>query len=228
MQTQNIYFISGLGADYRMFQQLALPEWYRVISLDWIAPRQNESIPAYASRLGQHIDTSQPFQLVGLSFGGMVAAEMAKVLKPLQTIIISSVPTGNDIPWYFKAAGLLRLPDLMPAAFLKTAAIHLANPFAYWFFGARTKVERSLLKQILRDTDTRFLKWALKAITVWESQDRPPNLVQIHGAADKVLPLRYTSPDYLLQKGAHLMVLSQAGPLSSLLTQVLDNHPKSR
>lgn len=209
-----------------MFQRLALPEWYRVISLDWIPPMENESIPAYASRLGQHLDTSQPFQLVGLSFGGMVAAEMAKVFKPLQTIIISSVPTGKEIPWYFKAAGFFRLPDLIPATFLKATAIHLANPFAYWFFGAQTEVERSLLKQILKDTDTRFLKWALKAITLWESDERPQNLVQIHGAADKVLPLRFTTPDYLLQKGAHLMVLSEAGPLSSLLTEVLDAHPR--
>jgi len=211
-----------------MFQQLALPEWYRVVSLDWIAPRQNESIPDYASRLGQHIDVSQPFQLVGLSFGGMVAAEIAKVLNPLQTIIISSVPTAQDLPWYFKAAGLLRLPDLVPASWLKTAAVNLANPFAYWFFGAQTQVEKSLLKQILQDTDTRFLKWALKAITAWESQERPRNLVQIHGAADKVLPLRFTSPDYLLEKGAHLMVLSQAGPLSRLLTQVLDTCAERR
>lgn len=211
-----------------MFQKLALPEWYRVIALDWIPAIEHESIPAYASRLGQHIDTSEPFQLVGLSFGGMVAAEMAKVVKPLQTIIISSVPTAKEIPWYFKAAGFFRLPDLVPTPFLKTAAINLANPLAYWFFGAQTKEERGLLKQILKDTDSSFLKWALRAIISWDSTDRPENLVQIHGAMDRVLPLRFTTPDYLLQKGAHLMVLSEAGPLSSLLTQVLDTCPGRR
>jgi pimeloyl-ACP methyl ester carboxylesterase len=224
LQTDNVYFISGLGADRRLFIKLKLPAGFKSIHLDWIAPRDNETILDYAARLARQIDTSQPFYLVGLSFGGMVASELTRLVTPVRTIIISSAPTAKEIPWYYKTAGLLRLPRLLPAGLLKKAALSVANPAAYWFFGASTKEEKGVLKEVLQDMDPDFVKWALTAITCWKTRERPGNLFHIHGTADKVLPIRFTAPDYVLKGGEHLIVFSKSEIVSEILARELGEH----
>lgn len=86
-----IYAISGLGADERAFQFLEFP--YEVVHVKWITPEGDESMSSYAKRLCAQVDTSEPFALVGLSFGGMLATEMCKFIKPVHTILLSSAET---------------------------------------------------------------------------------------------------------------------------------------
>ena len=71
-----LYAISGLGADQRVYQYLNID--YELIHLDWIRPIKNEGITDYTMRLSQGINTSEPFGIIGLSFGGLVAIEMSK------------------------------------------------------------------------------------------------------------------------------------------------------
>ena len=90
-----LYVISGLGADKRVFQYLTLN--YELIPIDQINPQGNESIKTYSIRLAQKIDTSEKFGIVGVSFGGLVAVEISKQLKPAITILISSVETRGEL-----------------------------------------------------------------------------------------------------------------------------------
>ena len=71
-----IYFISGLGADERIFQWLRY-DGYRPIHIHWLPPERRESVEHYAHRLAQDIKDKRPI-IVGLSFGGIVAIEIAK------------------------------------------------------------------------------------------------------------------------------------------------------
>ncbi|WP_051584663.1 alpha/beta fold hydrolase [Pedobacter jeongneungensis] len=103
----NTYFICGLGADKRIFAKLKLDEKINMIHVDWIKPVKNESLSAYAERLSKVIDNAQPFALVGVSFGGMIAVEIAKILNPVSTIIISSTMLSNHLPVLYRFAGRL-------------------------------------------------------------------------------------------------------------------------
>jgi pimeloyl-ACP methyl ester carboxylesterase len=219
LQTRNVYLISGLGADHRLFNRIELPKVYNLIHIEWIPAAKNESIPNYAVRLSQQIDSSYPFYLIGLSFGGMIASELAKVLNPLKTIIISSASTALEIPWYYKIAGFLKLPVIIPISLLKST-----NSFTYWIFGARTKQERALLKQVLKDTDSKFLKWAMNAITSWKNKERPKKLYHIHGTADKILPITLIKPDFRIENGEHLMVYSESKLISKVLLEKMGGH----
>ncbi|MGV3463726.1 MAG: hypothetical protein ACO1OT_00340, partial [Heyndrickxia sp.] len=98
--------------------------------MDWITPLPGESLENYAMRLSTGIDTSSPFYLVGLSFGGMLATEIAKKLSPLHTFIISSIPVYNHIPWYYRVAGSLRLHQALSLSLAKRA-----SPVMYRLFG---------------------------------------------------------------------------------------------
>ena len=116
------YFISGMAADSRIFCHIRLPQGYEAVHLEWIKPEKNESLASYALRLAQRIDTSEPFVLIGLSFGGMLASEIAKRYKPAMTVLISSIPISSHLPGYFKVAAKLRLHKVVPVSLLKTAA----------------------------------------------------------------------------------------------------------
>lgn len=197
----NVYFLSGLGADKRAFAGIRLPDKFIPHHIDWIRPEKKELLPAYARRLAKVIDSSQPFVLIGLSFGGIVAIEINKFLKAEQIIIISSVSTRSQLPPHHRQAGLFQFYRILPYWFFKTA-----NPLNYWIFGARTKDEKVLLKQILKDMDTEFLKWAIGRLTTWDNKVKPENLYHIHGTADMLMPILFVKPDLKIKKGGHLMV----------------------
>ncbi len=207
-----LYFISGLGADKRIFQKLAIPEGYKVCYLDWLVPESSESLAAYSRRLAELIDASEEFVLVGLSFGGMVATEISQVLHPKDTIIISSAGCRSELPWYFRLASNVRLDRIIPIKLLK---IH--TPFTYWLFGARSGDSKQLLRLIIRETRPDFLKWAIKAILSWKRTIKPPGIYHIHGVDDHLLPAAHVKADLLVPGGGHLMVFDKAKKLSDLI-----------
>ncbi len=211
---KRIYFISGLGADRRAFKKLTFPSDFELIYIDWITPEADESLENYALRMALKIDTSIPFYLIGLSFGGMLATEISKKLGPLHTFIISSSPVFEQLPWYYKMAGSLSLQKLVPVHLLKKG-----NNIGLRFMGAKTPDERLLLKQLIVDSDPHFMKWALTCILKWRNKDRPANLTHIHGTADHILPIKYYNPDIIIPHGSHFMVYANGKEISEYIQQ---------
>ncbi|SER45311.1 alpha/beta hydrolase [Pedobacter rhizosphaerae] len=153
----NVYLISGLGADRRIFGKLKFPENTVINHIDWIPPQPKEKLANYAQRLSEIIDPSKPFAIIGVSFGGMIAVEIAKVLSPVVTIIISSSLKSSHLPISYQLAGKLNLLPLIPASLLKSSNKLTQN----YFFGIKTAVEKKLLSKIVNDTDAQFLNGLL-------------------------------------------------------------------
>lgn len=212
----NVYFISGLGADKRVFQNLNIDPKFNVINIEWIDPKRKETIEDYAGRLTSQIDTTKPFQIVGLSFGGMMATVISEQIRPEQIILISSNSVGRPIGKFYR--GLIGFVLLSPfsAPFLKST-----NKFTYNLFGTQTLEEKALLKSILKDTDAKFLKWALKAIGKWKHPNKSPIAYQINGSADKMVKLEYVDADKVIEGGEHFMVLSKAEEISKVINAQL-------
>lgn len=211
----NAYFISGLGADERAFRHIRLPAGYRPVHLHWIAPRDKEPLPEYALRMAEYIDPSQPFVLIGLSLGGMVATEIAHHFPPTALILISSIPSSAHLPFYFRAAGATGLHRLVPIRLLQNVSL------VKRFFTTETDEDRALLRQMIRESDPAFIRWAVRAILTWEKKEAPMQLFQIHGGRDWLLPRRYTHPQYLLPDAGHLMVLNRPAEINRILEEVL-------
>lgn len=216
----NTYFISGLGADQRIFSKLKLSEKIKIIHIDWIDPQKNEPLEAYAERLSRIIDTSKPFALVGVSFGGMIAVEMAKLLKPVATIIISSMVLRSHLPALYRFAGKLRLLNLIPAKLLK-ASNKLTQ---HYYFGTKSTGEKALLNRIIKDTDPYFLKWAIRSILSWQNKIKPEKIFQIHGTNDKILYSEKTKPDFVIENGTHFMVYQHAKKISGIIDELILNN----
>ncbi|CAG5007574.1 hypothetical protein DYBT9275_04079 [Dyadobacter sp. CECT 9275] len=212
----NVYFISGLGADQRVFSKLQLSGEYKVNYIKWIDPLKNETLKHYAKRLVCQIDTTRPFHLVGLSFGGIVAAELASLVHPRQIIIISSTSTGVPVSGFYQK--LIRFLLLHPLA---APVLKSPNFLVYRYFGANTPALKKLLKGVLEDTDGRFLKWALIRLSSWKRLTKPENLYHIHGSADRLIALKLVQPDVVVEGAGHLMVYDRASEISDLLNNRL-------
>ena len=211
--TNELYLLSGLGADKRVFDFLDL-HGFKLIHIDWIKPLEDEKIESYAHRLLHQIKTSRP-TMIGVSFGGIIAIEIAKQIEINKLILISSVKTKADIPFRYRLAGNLWMNKIIPAPLYRKA-----NFVVYWLFGIRKKKEKELLKTIMDDADNDFVDWATNEIVTWENEKQVPNVVTIHGTADRIFPFK--EADHKVEHGGHLMVVSKADEVSRILRSILD------
>jgi pimeloyl-ACP methyl ester carboxylesterase len=214
----NLYFISGLGADKRIFQNLVLPEVFKIYYIEWVAVLENESMGSYCRRLSIQINQQEPFSLVGLSFGGVIAIELSKFLSPAQTVLISSFCFKKEVPWYYILLGESRIYKIIPPRMLLRP-----NNIAFRLFGAYKPEIKNLLKNIFEDTDPEFFEWAIRQLFSWDNHWKPANLVRIHGTADKILPYREIMKAIPVKDGEHLMVYSKSAIISRILTENLQN-----
>ncbi|WDT67392.1 alpha/beta fold hydrolase [Cloacibacterium sp. TD35] len=209
-----IYIISGLGADKRMFQNFTF-EGFEVVHIDWILPLENETLQSYALRISENIKDENAI-LIGLSFGGILSVEISKIKKFKKIFLLSSAKTKFEIPFYYRLIGKLNILKILPNSILKRV-----NSLTYLVFGAKTNDEKSLLKDIVRNTDERFLKWALHQIMNWKNEDYSENIIHIQGDSDLILPHIFVKYDYLLKGGTHFMTLNQSKEIETIIIENL-------
>lgn len=216
-KVKKVYFISGLGADERVFKYIRVPEHWEMVHLRWIKPLPGETLPGYAWRMSERIDTQEPFSLVGLSFGGMLATEIAKKYNPRHTILISSVPVPAHLPGYFRTAAALKLHKIVPMSLMKLMARTKR------FISSENWEDKKLLWQLIDESDPLFLRWAMNAILHWKNEEIPSHLWHIHGTRDEILPVRFTQPTHFIDKAGHLAIMSSATEINKLLQSLLDS-----
>ncbi|MDR6966572.1 pimeloyl-ACP methyl ester carboxylesterase [Flavobacterium arsenatis] len=213
---KKIYIFSGLGADKRVFKYLDF-SGFDITFIEWITPENKESIGYYAKRLTEQIHTDNPI-LIGLSFGGIIAGEVAKHIQTEKIILIASAKSYKEIPFYYRWLGALKVHKLVPTSLMKQS-----NFFSYWLFGIKTNEDKKLLTEILNDTDPRLLKWAINAIVNWKNIIEPQKYIHIHGSSDKILPLRFVNAAIIIEDGGHFMTINKPEELNQIIKQSLLN-----
>jgi esterase/lipase len=213
-----IYGISGLGADKRVFDFLNLD--YPLIPLEWIEPIENESLKDYSERLSKVIDTKSDFAIMGVSFGGLVAVEISKVLKPRLTILISSAETRNELRIIYRIVGKTGFLNKLPKKMFDLPRI-----LARFVFGTQNK---KLLNSILDDTELTFAKWAINELVSWDNLDKIENVVRIHGTKDKLIPWSGLEKVELIENGEHFMIVDRAEEISELINKKIKNVSQQR
>lgn len=211
------YFISGLGADERAFEKLDLDGEIKPVFLNWIPPQENDDLVSYSIRLSGKINKEEPFALVGLSMGGMIAIEIAKLYTPKKLIIISSISNYHSFPKMMKAVGFLHIYQFIPVSWLKSGSM------VKRIFMAETPPVKRLIEEMIRDSNGLFIRWALGAVANWKNEVIPQNLVHIHGESDEIFPIKYCNPNYRIPNGTHLMVLTHSLEISSIIKKIFNS-----
>ena len=214
-----IYLISGLGADERVFQSLDLSEYDKKF-IRWLDPKKGESLTSYCHRLTLQIAPDQEVILVGVSFGGIIAQEIAKLVSCKLVIIISSIKSINEFSWTLKLARATQIHRVIPSAILLWANKLTAD----YYFGVRSEHESRLLQQIIDDTNPKFLRWAIHQIMNWKQQYYLENLVHIHGSADRIFPIKKILNAIEIPNGGHFMIVSEASKIEQLIFAELNRN----
>lgn len=206
---EKIYAIGGLGADQRVFQSLDLKAELHVLKWEKSAPK--ESLSDYALRMSKQIETGFEGWLIGVSFGGIVAQEIAK-LKPVKVMLISSASKRNELHMLYRFIGKTGLITTLP-----TTAFRLPSWLAIYLFGANNK---KLLSEIIHDTDPSFVKWALQRIVTWKN-DKGLFHFRIHGKIDRLFPLKNDMYIDCKTVGGHFTIVDEGAEISDAINAQL-------
>jgi len=212
-----IYLIPGVGADFRIFKNLQFPENCEIVHIKWVASKPDESIQAYAKRLLPQIKKDTIPVLIGMSFGGIIAIELSKLVKPAKTILISSIRNKTEQPLKFSI--LRRLPF---HRFIPGSVVAKVNFWWSWALGDLTRKDKKMITEMIEDINIPFNEWAAHQAITWQNEHEPENLVQIHGTKDTIFPHIYVSKNAnIIKGGTHWMVVNRAKEISNIIRKEL-------
>lgn len=213
LHMNQLHCISGLGADERVFSKLRIPEAV-FTPLQWIQPQKKERIEAYARRMIGQVHTEHPIFL-GVSFGGMMAIEMAKLCPGAKVILVSSVKSREELPGWMRMAGILGLNKLLPRTPPRWDRLESE------FLGTETEEERLLVREFMKTADPVYLRWAIGQVINWRNEWQPSSLHHIHGTNDHTFPLKNIKATNIVPGGGHFMVMNRAKEVSEIIRSIL-------
>lgn len=89
-------------------------------------------------------------------------------------------------------------------------------------FGIESNEERQLLKSILNDTDSKFLKWAINEILNRKNKIYPENCIHIHGNQDRIIPIKNVKADFVIENGGHFMTVNKAKEIENIILNLIE------
>lgn len=209
---QTIYAIPGLGTDKELYRNIAIPN-YQLKVLDWPQPEKNLSLEEYAAKFIPQINQSEPVNLIGVSFGGMLCAELAEQIKTNKVILISSCRNSSEFPYLLKALNYFPVHKLVPDGLVRLLAKSKRR-----FLGFEKSFEPTFVKMI-DSMPGLYFSSCIRYIISWKRSTNTANIVQIHGMLDKLLFPRKINDFYAIEKGSHSMVLNRANEINDILNK---------
>jgi len=211
---KKVYFINGICCDERTFSFLDL-SFCQPQFVQWLPSLPKETLAQYAERLFAAIDDDEAI-LVGLSFGGMIATEIAKRHPGVKAILLSSAKTSAEIPPILKFWRYIPFYELFGDLLIKNSAAIVIK-----ITGIKGKEQKQVQREILKTTNGEFTRWAIHVIVNWKNNVVPPNITHIHGTTDKILPVKNVKADHVIYNGEHLMVMNEVEKIGSLLRKLI-------
>jgi len=195
--------LAALGGDERLFepQRRAFPH---LECLPWIEPLAGETLESFGRRMAEAYPLEGRYFLGGVSFGGMVALEMARYLEPQAVFLIGSCRSGSAVPWYLRMFEFLFRPVPMM----------ILDPVFRFGINVRVRTIRDgdeagkIFSEMVRETSLSFIRWGGRAVTGWNfDSDLNCPVFHIHGGGDRIIPLRLVHPDKVVPGAGHLVNL---------------------
>lgn len=211
-----VYFMPGLAASPKIFEKIQLPEeQFEVHLLEWFLPKPNETLEGYAERMAEEIKHDDAV-LIGVSFGGILVQEIAKIKQVRKTIIISSVKCADEFPLRMKLAKNTKAYKLIPTSMFSNVEFLLK-----YGMGERVKERLELYKMYLSVNDKKYLDWAIENVLLWKRKEIDEKVVHIHGDNDDVFPIKNIKNCIVVKGGTHAMILFKYKWMNEHLPEII-------
>lgn len=217
MAGERFILLPGMGADERLFgPQRAYGFEFEVPHMP--VPRPEEDLPAYAARIKELLDLTGPCVVGGMSFGGMVASELAMICQARCAILIATCRGTSAIPRYYWWVNRL-------GRFLPDGLVRMRCGASSRIMGKLESLnteQRELIRAMSASVPVPSLRGAGRMILTWAG--RPtlpcPNW-HIHGDRDVIIPLKGVQPDEVVPGGGHLINLTHAEQVNRFIERCL-------
>lgn len=204
-----IYLFPGIIREYHRFEPLALALPNATL-LEWVDPEPQETLQTYAKRMAERIPTSECL-LVGVSFGGVVAQEVARIIQPQQCFLVSSIRHPRELP---RVGRLLRHVTGRTTPLVLHAAGHVGSliPRFIWRSG-------TLRLRYFTGPHGDWFRWATSEVINWKPDTRklPTRLIQIHGRNDRTFPIKHLKPDVVIKDAGHSLAITHAKEVAQVM-----------
>lgn len=195
----------GLAASSTIFENIKLPEdQFEMYFLEWFLPNYKESIESYAERMSAKILHENPV-LIGVSFGGILVQEMAKLMPTKKVIIISSVKSNTEFPSRLKMAKVTKVYKILPTQLLANVELLVKYAFGSDIIQKRLK----LYEKYLSVRDKKYLDWSIENVLLWHQKIADKNIIHIQGDADEVFPIKNIQNCIGVKGGTHIMIINK-------------------
>jgi hypothetical protein len=213
---EKLYLISGLGADKRLFRKLEVLG-YEFVHCDWIEPEKKDTIHTYAQKLIDHYQISPGANVLGVSLGGVMTVEISSIILLKKAIIISSIKSAQEIPWYFALFRRLPVYKIIPQSFYG-----YAGAFIKPLFGKMNQEEWRIFKNMIDHTSPVFMQWAMHAILHWKPRIPLCKIHHLMGTKDFIFSWKLAKdPDVIVPGGTHDMVYLKGREISEIVQKIL-------
>jgi hypothetical protein len=211
-----IYAIPGLGTNEKLYVNTHIKN-HQIVILNWPIPTLNETMKSYAKKFLPQIDQTKPFCLLGVSFGGMLCAELSKTTTPFKLFLVSTCKTRMELPWYLKIFKHIPIHKIVGEKYHRKLAYH-----GKWFIGFGNAYIPEYLGMVNSMTENYF-KFCINIIVNWKGKDYGKNIIHIHGTNDRLLKYKYVKSDYTIKGGSHAMIVFNAAEINSIIEKELSN-----
>lgn len=211
-----LYVVSGLGADFKVLEKIIFPQNLEVVFLDWIMPEKNEYFHHYVKRMADRIDDSEPFSLLGYSFGGIIVQEIDKIKAAEKVVIMGSIKSHKEKSRLIKLGEVTKIPRFLPQQLF-----NINSATVYSLARGIVDPKNPKLLEYFTVRDTYYLKWSIEKVSAWKFEENP-KVIQILGSKDIVFPLKYSKPDYVVQNGTHLFPATKPKEVSKILSEIFE------
>lgn len=199
--------LPGMGADSAMYPRKHYAGLHDICCVDWPEYRGETTLREVAGRTITEYGITEDMAVGGASLGGMVAIEIAKILKIRKVILIGSAISPQYINRNLRALSSL--------SFL--APFKLTQYFA----GQINRNSGNDLLAMFQRSDPRFIRAMCGAISRWEGLDAYDcRLSQIHGKLDAIIypPERNC---LIIEDGGHLISMTHGDRVADFLSDSL-------
>jgi pimeloyl-ACP methyl ester carboxylesterase len=222
-----LIMLPGLGTDARFLK----PQQDGHLPLDipdLPPPQLDETVAQYAQRVAAAVRVPRgPFILAGVSFGGILALEMAPLLKPSAVVLVASCrSTGILASWTRRLGPKLRF---VPGPLCKP----LVGLMLWWYCRHERLSPRQqlLMTTMYRDSPSIFFRWAAVRLTNWQcSVALPCPVYHIHGGRDRLFGATCMDcpPDELVGDAGHAISMTHARIVNRFLAAKLSEIARQR
>ncbi len=188
-----------------------------MVTPDHIEPAQGETLTQYASRIADRLNIRPADVVGGVSFGGMLAGEIARQRPVAGLILLGSCLRPSRLPWSYR--WVERLGRFIPDFVLD---LRSWRPLVRWRFAPISRDAETCLVEMAVSCPTAQIRAFGRMVIGWTGADNLAcPVLSIHGDRDLIIPLKCAEPDVILKDAGHAFTLTHADQTISAIQEFL-------